>query len=100
VEGGMISQSPWLSASAFSACWLPLPHKGFTVPFPFAAFLAGVWLQNTKGKRPLKPAPDFTLPWVERFCTQCSGLRWQTPSHYNTPPSGRCTPGIGYQIHL
>jgi hypothetical protein len=92
VEGGMISQSPWLSASVFSTCWLSLPHKGFTESFPFAAFLAGVWLQKVRGQCPLEPAPGFTLPWVERSCAQCGAPETAGTKLHNTPTSGRCTP--------
>ena len=55
---------------------------------------SGVWLQNAKGKNPQEPAPDFTLPWVERFRAQCRSLVGTAGTKiYNTPPSGRCMPG-------
>ena len=79
------------------------PLSGFTGPFPFAAFLAGVWLQNAKGEHPLEPAQGFTLPWMDRSLAQCGSMRRHAPNFHNTPPSGRCTPRYvlrGYQIQL
>ena len=79
------------------------PQSGFTEPFPFAAFLAGDWLQKAKGQRPSEPAPGFTLPWVDRSCAQCRTPETAGAKFYNTPPSGRCTPEYGlkgYQFHL
>ena len=51
-------------------------------------------MQNAKGEHPPEPAPDFTLPWVERFCAQCrSPVGTAGTKIYNTPPSGKCTLG-------
>jgi hypothetical protein len=78
------------------------PPKGFTASFPLLQFKSGYWLQNAKGEHPPEPAPDFTLPWVERFRAQCTPLVLASTKMYNTPPSGRCTPGYelkGYQLH-
>ena len=102
-SGNDLSEPKAVCLSLLSLLAASSPQSGFTEPFPFAAFLAGDWLQKAKGQHPSEPAPGFTLPWVDRSCAQCRTPETAGAKFYNTPPSGRCTPEYelkGYQLHL
>jgi hypothetical protein len=86
-ESGVNFQSPMLSASAFSVCWLHLPPKG-SLLLSFCRFprlLSGC--RTPKQTPPLAPTRFYT-PKVRRFRARCRPQETASTKVHNTYPNG------------
>ena len=59
VESGMILQCPWLSASASSAYWLPLPHTGFLMTLSLCRFPSRCLVAERQRRTPSRACTGF-----------------------------------------